>query len=475
MLSNTINAKSNAKLGLRPVGDSYRVSDIPKDIRRGSTSRTRDELQDEALRTVLGYRRLVLNWGTGVGKSRVAVRLVDHLVGKGKDSILLLVQETAHKVNWGKEFEEVLGKDRAKAVLETVTVECYASLPKYADTVWDCIIADEAHHLRSDNRTAILSTMGARYFLCLSATLSENGDADQLVKTLEDTFGHFESLSFGVQDAINNDIIGEPAIHLHVLDIKKISRPQRVLLDWGMPWMLREEPQEVTYDEALRRLEHRGEDGYKTFRVTCTCSAEQAYDLMNRLLEARKQERDDLMESISNEKDKAARSAMCRKVTYLENAAKQAGLRRKNLLGQCKTAFAEWLLERLDERGTKYVCFCTDVEQVKALGGDNAIHSGRSGNLGVIDSFNEGAISNIFAVDMIKEGQNLNGIQAGVIVQLGGKERDFVQKLGRALRSREPEQHLIVIDHTRDVDYLKVALGNIDKKYVAVHRWPVKK
>jgi ERCC4-related helicase len=86
---------------------------------------------------------------------------------------------------------------------------------------------------------------------------------------------------------------------------------------------------------------------------------------------------------------------------------------------------------------------------------------------------------------MIKEGQNLAGIEAGLIVQLGGKEREFVQEFGRALRSRTPEQHLIVFNDTRDVYYYKNAVGQdqipgidailqkraIDKKYIRIVRY----
>ena len=471
MLSNnTIISKANTRLGVRQMQGGFRLGDIPRYILKES----RDSLQDDALRMVLGYRRLILNWGTGVGKSRVAVRLADVLAERGKDSILLLVQETAHKGNWAREFREVLGEERAAQLLKVITVECYASLHKYADTVWDCIIADEAHHLRSEGRTSIISTMGTKYFLCLTATLSENGDADLLEKTLEETFGHFESLSFGIQDAIDNEIIGEPKIHVHVLDINRVSRPQQVLIEWGMPWLLKGEPKKVDYKQAVEMIEHRVEPGKTSFKAVCECPAAQAYSLLCRLIEARKKEYDELMQKISDESDASRRAALCKQVTFIENARKLSGARRKNLLGQCKTDFAAWLLRKLEERGTKYVCFCTDVTQVEMLGASNAIHSKKKNNLGVIDSFNEGEINNIFAVEMIKEGQNLKGIQAGVIIQLGGKERDFVQKLGRALRAKNPEQHLIVIDHTRDVDYLGIALENINKKYISVHYWPPK-
>ena len=81
-------------------------------------------------------------------------------------------------------------------------------------------------------------------------------------------------------------------------------------------------------------------------------------------------------------------------------------------------------------------------------------------------NLNRGDIRSIFAVNMLIEGQNLAGIQVGVAVQLGGKDRKFVQQLGRAMRAKDPEQHIIVIDGTRDVDYLETALSVINDEYV---------
>ena len=472
MLSNNIQNASAAG----NVEEEIRMSDRASDpLLRLNRQRSRDELQSNALKVVLDYHRLILNWGTGVGKSRVAVRLMDTLVTRGRTSILLLVQETAHKKNWKRELVDTVGERRTEQLLNCVTIECYASLYKHEGTSWDCIIADEAHHLRSDIRTSVLSTMSAKYVLCLTATLSEKGDADLLIRTLNETFGEFQTLWFDVPRAIENKIIAEPRVYVHVLDLAKISRPQTILVDWGMPWMIKGEPKEVSYNRAKYMFDHRGQDSFMNFQVSCTCPADKAYAFLTEVFNARKQEKDDLLNSISCETDASKRRAMHKQVLYAEKAIKLAGARRKNFLGHCKTVFAAWLLRQLDASGKKYICFCSDVAQGVELGGDNAIYAKRGKNLEVIDAFNDGEIHNLFAVDMIQEGQNLNGIDAGVIIQLGGKERAFIQKFGRVLRSKSPEQHIIVIDHTRDVDYLKIAIENINRKYVFVKYWPPKK
>ena len=83
-----------------------------------------------------------------------------------------------------------------------------------------------------------------------------------------------------------------------------------------------------------------------------------------------------------------------------------------------------------------------------------------------MNKFNRKEISNLFAVGMLQEGVNLTDIQVGIIIQLDGEERAFIQKFGRVLRSDSPVQYIFYVKNTRDEDYLKNALENIDKNYI---------
>ena len=67
---------------------------------------------------------------------------------------------------------------------------------------------------------------------------------------------------------------------------------------------------------------------------------------------------------------------------------------------------------------------------------------------------------------MLQEGQNLTNIQAGIIVQLDGEERGFIQKFGRSLRATDPIQYILYYRGTRDEEYLQKALEGIDKEYI---------
>ena len=46
---------------------------------------------------------------------------------------------------------------------------------------------------------------------------------------------------------------------------------------------------------------------------------------------------------------------------------------------------------------------------------------------------------------MLQEGQNLEDIQAGIIVQLDGAESFYSKKFGRTLRADSPEQYIFFL------------------------------
>jgi superfamily II DNA or RNA helicase len=152
---------------------------------------------------------------------------------------------------------------------------------------------------------------------------------------------------------------------------------------------------------------------------------------------------------------------------YHHNLWVNTGSMRKRYLGEQKTADVYKFLDGMPS-DKRYVCFCASVAQASMLGGKNTISSKRrsSVNQDIIDSFNQKRINSIYAVGMITEGMNLNDIQVGIIVQLDGKERLFIQKIGRVLRADSPVAVIFYYKNTQDENYLKGALENIDPKFV---------
>ena len=426
-----------------------------------TSSEKRQALQDAAIAELLNGHRLIVNWGTGVGKSRVAIRYAAALRERGFSKILLLVDQKSQKPNWRTEFVEALG-ERAEYVLSGIVIECYASLPKYTGSQWDFIIADEAHHLRSENRRALLASLKADYMLCLSATISCRGDGEDLLRCLNETFGEFKNIDFTVQQAIDCGILGTPRIYVHVLPLEKISVPQTILVEWGLS--KKRIPLTCSYEERKKYMDR---SVYPAASLSIQCTSAQAYEYYNNAFADYKKS----WQTMRKNANLAAGDPDTSETTRAKNRVVRCGSDRKIALGRAKTVFAKSLIRQLQSQGRKFVCFCSDVNQAREIGGENVIYNKRNDNDKVIDAFNSGAIRSLFAVNMIQEGQNLAGIEAGVVLQLGGKERQFVQKFGRALRARYPEQHIVVINNTHDVDFYRWSVEGINKKYIKIIKY----
>lgn len=418
----------------------------------------REELQKAAVEALVRDRFVMVNWGTGVGKSRVAIEAIDRLFAEDTLQVLLLVDQGIHKDNWLNEFVECKGEERGRRLYDSVTVECYASLPKYEGTEWDLIVADEAHHLRSDNRVALLSTLRTLRMLCLSATISCKGDGENLLQTLNENFGKFTTLEFGLQDAIDNEILPEPTIHVHVLPLQDLKVTQDVTEGWG-PSAKRVD---MTVPYAERNL-YRDKKRYPAMNLTLKCTVAEAYEYYKEQGEAAKKRYKEMRENAGLAPGTPDSSPV---MEMWGNRQKRCGLLAKNVIGKGKTKFAGWLVRHLADR--KFICFCTDVEQALELGGDNVICNEVRDSDAVVAAFNAGEKTSLFAVNMAIEGQNLCGIEAGIVVQLAGKDRKFIQEFGRAMRAKDPQQHIIVIDGTKDVEYLRNAVATVSKDYIRV-------
>ena len=404
------------------------------------TTDNRTPIQNEAFKKLFKYNNLLLKWGTGTGKSRVAVLACDYIYDRNLDpQILLLVAERAHKDNWRKEFIKFLGKDRAESVLHYVTIECYASMKKYADTEWDFIVFDECHHLQSEKRQEILGTMEAKYVLALSAT-----PGVKAYDALSWTFGRFEIDEISTQDAIDSEYLPEPRIVCIPLELERFERTETIDMKMSSKTVI------TISDNWSNRWKYlRNKQKYARYEIIFHCTQKEKYEYINEQFEYWKKQ---YFRNQGNER--------------LKNMWLQWGSKRKRFLGELKTAKALELINGLRESSRRFICFCSSIEQAHALGGERAVHSQNKNSPAVIQSFNDRKIDEIFAVGMLVEGVTLTDIEAGIIVQLDGNERQFIQKSGRMYRSENPLIYIFYYKGTRDEEYLQKALEGINEEYV---------
>lgn len=398
---------------------------------------TKEELQIQSLPLIKQSNRVALQWCTGLGKSKAAIDMANYLADKEFEeyeeplNVLLVVAETAHKSNWKIEF------DRWGLKTDNVVMECYASLKKYRNSYWDLVIFDEAHHLGSDLRMDVLTELHARNIILLSATLP-----DQVMQAVTGVFGEFVTSKVTLKQAIEWGILPAPKVYLIPLTLDSTYPNCAIIEEWG------KKEKRVTYKcKFHERWEYlKNKNKYPNVTLEISCTQQQKYDYLSDQFEY-------------------WRSQFFRtRQEFIKNKWLQVGSKRKRFLGESKTDAVRLLLHKIQDK--RFICFCTSIEQAELLGGKNAIHSKKDNSLDIIDDFNTKKIDNLFAVGMLQEGQNLTDIEAGVIVQLDGQERAFVQKFGRSLRATDPIQFIFYYKDTRDTEYLENVLEGINKEYI---------
>lgn len=376
-------------------------------------------------------------------KSFVAIKAMFRGFEKFKSpKYLIVVTEVAHIENWKKEFVKCLGKERAETVLGGVTIICYASLKKMRDTSWDIVCFDEAHHLGSDLRINILQTIKAKRVLALSATLK-----DDVLRVLTDTFGTFEINKISLQSAIDKEFLPEPKIICISLELERFKRTITIELDYRTVKSGDKGKIQDYWSNRWKYMKNR--KSYAGYLIELFCTEKEKYDYINEQFDYWKKM---YFRQQGNER--------------LKNMWLQWGSKRKRFLGELKTQRALELVGKLRYSNTKFICFCSSIEQADYLGKPFAIHSNNSDSQKLIKEFNENKINELFAVNMLQEGVSLSGIQKGIIIQLDGVERGFVQKAGRMFRAKNPVIYIFYYKDTRDEEYLQKAIEGINEEYI---------
>ena len=386
--------------------------------------------QDKALELTKIHNNIFLEWATGVGKSKIAIDIINS--NSKNTKVLLVVAELAHKDNWKEEFNKWSLKDNID-----ITIVTYHSLKNYKNKSFNYLILDEAHHSGTPIKLAILKSMKVDKVIALSATMPK----DKL-EALENIFGDFYIYKIALQDAINKDILPEPTIYILQATLDPIDKDQLIIIERG------DKNKRVTYiDNFYNRWKYLADKKqYPHIKLILHATAREKYFYINGQV--------DYWAKLYNRSgSKKAKNMMLFK-----------GNERKKFLGSLKTNMARNIINLI--KGKRHICFCSSIEQAEDLNRKNAIHSKKKNSLAIINKFNNKKINSLYAVEMLQEGQNLKDIEIGIIIQLDGIDRGFIQKFGRSLRAENPIQFIIVFKYTKDDDFLKNVTEEIDSKYI---------
>ena len=356
---------------------------------------TREEVNNLALSKIDGTKCLILELITGMGKTKVAIDLMNHICDRvfrndeTSTNILILVAKTVHKQTWRKEIEKWGGVKS-----DYITIECYESLKNYENSRFDIVVADEMQHL-SDARLDVLQTIHIdEAFIGLSATIKRD---------MRDFFIHTykaEVIKCGLREAVEDEVLPEPTVYLLPLTLD-----------------------EKNYTFKLKKF---GRDIITTQKGY--------YEGISSLIEWYK--------------NKYFNSRIERiKKLWPSTAGK-----RLKWCAEQKEAFVLSLLDKF--KNYKTLTFCSSIEQSERLGKYNITSKNKS-SIQNLDMFNEGKIKHITACNILNEGVNLTNCRIGIFCNLNSSEIVVKQRVGRILRHKYPVIIIPFFNGTREQELVE--------------------
>lgn len=348
---------------------------------------TRKEVQELALSKIDRAKYLILELITGMGKTKVAIDLINHICGRvfrndeSPTSILILVSKTVHKQTWKDEIEKWGGVKS-----DYITIECYESLKNYENSYFDVVVADEMQHL-SEARIDVLETIHINEsFIGLSATIKRD---------MRDYFIYnhkAEVIKCGLKEAVEDEVLPEPTVYLLPLTLDTTN-----------------------YTYKIKRF---GRDIITTQKGY--------YDSVSSLIEWYKNK-------YFNSRNERIKNL------WLSTAGK-----RLKWCAEQKEALVLSLLDKF--RNYKTLTFCSSIEQSERLGKYN-ITSKNKASVKNLEMFNLNKIKHITACNILNEGVNLTNCRIGIFCNLNSSEIVVKQRVGRILRHKSP---IIIIPYFKD-------------------------
>ena len=368
---------------------------------------------------------------TGFGKTAVAIKMINYLVEtkyQGKHtSMLLLVAKTVHKQTWKDEFKKWGGIN-----VDELTIECYESLKKHEYESFDFVVMDECHHLNSDKRLDLFSTLTYGHVIGLSATIP---------KKLKQYFQYeyaAEVVTCSIVDAIEDEVLPEPQIILYPLQLDNVRPTESIELN--------PKAKGKTYYGNYNELWK-----YRKMKVHAiiSCTPRQRVNEYN--------------SQILYEKNRYMRTRQ----DFLKNKWLFDCGERIKYLANLKNNIVLSILQRLEKERT--ITFCKTIEQADILG-KYSIHSKNKNSDIIYNNFNAKKINHIVSVNVLNEGANLVDCKYAVFANYSSSEICSAQRVGRSLRHKSPVIILPYYEATREEEIVNTMIKSFkDESIHTIH------
>lgn len=364
---------------------------------------TREEVNNLALSQIDETRYMILELITGMGKTKVAINLINHICERvfynyeSPTSVLILVAKTVHKQTWKEEIEKWGGIKS-----DYITIECYESLKNYENYRFDIVVADEMQHL-SEARLEVLETIHVdEAFIGLSATIKRD---------MRNYFIHQHKakiIKCGLKEAVKDEVLPEPTVYLLPLSLDIVHYSYKV----------------------------------KKFGRNIITTQKGYYDCISSLIEWYKTKYfNSRSERIKN--------------MWLSTAGKR--------LKWCAEQKETLVLAILNKfKNYKTLTFCSSIEQSERLGKYNITSKNRA-SVKNLEMFNSNKIKHITACNILNEGVNLTNCRIGIFCNLNSSEIVVKQRVGRILRHKSPIIIIPYFKNTREEELMEKMIEEYDK------------
>lgn len=369
---------------------------------------TREEVSKLALSKIDTSKYLILELITGMGKTKVAIDLMNHICDKifstrkSPTTILILVAKIVHKQTWKEEIDKWGGIKS-----DLITIECYESLKNYENSHFDIVVADEMQHL-SEARLEVLESIHINEaFIGLSATIKRD------MREYFINYHNAEVIKCGLKEAVKDEVLPEPTVYLFPLSLDTTNYSYKV----------------------------------KKFGRNIITTQKGYYDSISSLIDWYKNK----FFSSRNERIKNL---------WLSTAGK-----RLKWCAEQKEALVLSLLSKF--RNYKTLTFCSSIEQSERLGKYN-ITSKNKASIKNLEMFNLNKIKHITACNILNEGVNLTNCRIGIFCNLSSSEIVVKQRVGRILRHKTPVIIIPYFKDTREEELVQKMIEEYSKESIII-------
>ena len=403
----------------------------------GNVNGIKDQVQRQGLNIWFKNNcKGTLEYATGVGKSRCGVLAAQYVVSKNPNARILIITptQTIRDDAWVGEFTQW----GATALLEkNVEIQCIQTVYKWKDKHFDLIIADEVHNYLPE-----VQKKDFKYFKFF----------------LDNKFDKILALSASIETSL------KPRLWSIAPIVDSITTTKALELGLIAPFKVfnlavKLTPEELNdYNKATETFEKTFSiftdgRGYKNIKVLFKCLNPVAFKTF---LQKEGYSADDFR--TMRNWPQLCMNAMTARKEILYNAENKK---------QAVIDIVEKFKDRRSIVFSQAIDFANSV--TRELGPKIAVpfHSKitkkvRKQNL---DDFNNLQTSTrvVVSASALNEGANLNDISLAIIAAGTSKEKDFIQRLGRAVRLKEGKEAYMVrlyVEGTKDETYLQSSQGN---------------